>query len=413
MPPEMLGQLFRKHVAFTGGDAGRGTAASELGLAICKGLVEAHGGRIRAESAGLGQDARFTFTLPAAEGKAARAKARPAATRPPGEASAEPRILVVDDDPHTLRHVRDALAKAGYAVSVTAEPGEIADLIRAGRPQLVLLDLVLPGTGGIELMTEVAELSDLPVIFISGYGRDETIARAFEAEHRERPGRERHPVRAAGIVHTAPSRSICSHRAFRTSPERAAVSTRNSNASMAPEIRAGAAHPRERRPDLRVGQRAHVLLAYRGLRERRGEHVARGVVVAVPLRHRPLHDRADALAHPSGGHALGGPDGQQHRHDVGGGDGVDALASKARQDVVAHAGAPLALGAIALPVPGVDRDYGLIGFLEGGHLLHAPPGVAALGDGARVGERLLAGHGEGDHRDKSRGRGWSWRRWGR
>ena len=98
-------------------------------------------------------------------------------TRMPEQA----RILVVDDDPHTLRFVRDALDKAGYAVRVTAEPGEIAGLIRAERPKLVLLDLMLPGADGIELMVEVAELSDLPVIFISGYGRDETIARAFEA----------------------------------------------------------------------------------------------------------------------------------------------------------------------------------------------------------------------------------------
>ena len=102
------------------------------------------------------------------------------AKRTPGEAPAKPRILVVDD-PHTLRFVRRALTKAGYAVWVTTEPGELADLIRSVRPQLVLLDLLLPGTGGIELMSEVPELSDLPVIFISGYGGDETIARAFEA----------------------------------------------------------------------------------------------------------------------------------------------------------------------------------------------------------------------------------------
>ena len=181
VPPEMLGQLFRKHVALTGGNAEHGAAANGLGLAICKGLVEAHGGRIRAESAGLGQGARFTFTLPVAEGGDVRAKARPAAKRTSGEAPAKPRILVVDDDPHALRHVRDALSKAGYAVRVTAEPDEMAEIIRAERPKLVLLDLMLPGIGGIELMGEVPELSDLPVIFISGYGRDETIARAFEA----------------------------------------------------------------------------------------------------------------------------------------------------------------------------------------------------------------------------------------
>ena len=181
VPPEMLGRLFAKHVALSGGDAGGGIAASGLGLAICKGLVEAHGGRIRAESEGLGRGARFTFTLPVAEGADAAPKARPVAAHPPGEAPARPRVLVVDDDPNALRFVRDALTKAGYAVRVTAEPGELPDLIRTGKPQLVLLDLMLPGTGGIELMAEVPELSDLPVIFISGYGRDETIARAFEA----------------------------------------------------------------------------------------------------------------------------------------------------------------------------------------------------------------------------------------
>ena len=181
VPPEMLGQLFRKHVAFTGGHAEGGTGAIGLGLAICKGLVEAHGGRIRAESAGLGQGARFIITLPVAEGQEGDAKARPAAKRPPGDATAKPRILVVDDDPETLRYVRSALTAAGYTALVTAEPGEVANLIRTEKPRLVLLDLVLPGTDGIELMEQVPELTDLPVIFISAYGRDETIARAFEA----------------------------------------------------------------------------------------------------------------------------------------------------------------------------------------------------------------------------------------
>ncbi|MDE0349297.1 MAG: response regulator [Gammaproteobacteria bacterium] len=181
VPPELLRQLFRKHVALTGGNLGHGTAASGLGLAICKGLVEAHGGRIRAESAGLAKGARFTFTLPVAEGGGVRAEPRPAAKDAPREPAAKPRILVVDDDPHTLRSVRDALTQAGYAVRVTAEAGQLGELIRTEKPQLVLLDLMLPGTGGIELMGEVTELGDMPVIFISGYGRDETIARAFEA----------------------------------------------------------------------------------------------------------------------------------------------------------------------------------------------------------------------------------------
>ena len=63
---------------------------------------------------------------------------------------------------------------------MTGNPREIAEFVRSHKPQLVLLDLVLPGTAGIELMQRVPALEDLPVIFISGYGRDDTISRALE-----------------------------------------------------------------------------------------------------------------------------------------------------------------------------------------------------------------------------------------
>ena len=60
IPPERLAQLFRKYSAGPGGEPGAGTAGSGLGLAICRGLVEAHGGRIRAESGGPGRGASPT-----------------------------------------------------------------------------------------------------------------------------------------------------------------------------------------------------------------------------------------------------------------------------------------------------------------------------------------------------------------
>ena len=183
--PERLAQLFRKYSGAAVGGRGAGTGGAGLGLAICKGLVEAHGGRIRAESGGVGLGARFTFTLPVA-GEAGAGAPDPAPGIAPGRPAPrqgrEPdRILVVDDDPQTLRHVRDTLAEAGFSPLVTGDHGELGQIIRAERPALVLLDLMLPGTDGIELMRTVPELADLPVIFISGYGRDETIARALEA----------------------------------------------------------------------------------------------------------------------------------------------------------------------------------------------------------------------------------------
>ena len=180
VPPERLPLLFRRYVA--GGDGKPGAGGAGLGLAICKGLVEAHGGRISATSGGLGQGSRFTFTLPAVEDGADGVPAGSPRDRSgaPWNVEERTRILVVDDDPLTLRYVRDALVAAGYAALVTGDPREISSLIRTKEPHLVLLDLMLPETDGIELMQSLPELADLPVIFISGYRRDETIARALE-----------------------------------------------------------------------------------------------------------------------------------------------------------------------------------------------------------------------------------------
>ena len=180
IPAESLPYLFRK---FTSGPAEEQGGDTGLGLAICKGIVEAHGGRIWAESDGPGLGAQFTFTLPTVEaaglGSPARlpsvsTKAAPSSEQPPT------RILAVDDDPRALRYVRDALAADGYEPVVTGDPDEALRLMAERPPQLILLDLVLPETDGIDLMGEMLKTDDVPVIFLSAYGRDELIARAFE-----------------------------------------------------------------------------------------------------------------------------------------------------------------------------------------------------------------------------------------
>ena len=176
VPAEQLLHLFARYSAAAGGTGLRGAS---LGLSICKGLVEAHGGRIRAESGGPGRGTRFTFTMPVAEetvGGAAQERPHPSP-----KTLQRPRILVVDDDPQMLRFVRDALTGASYDPVVTGDAEELPGLVRRHRPALVLLDLLLPGTDGIALLERVPELADVPVIFISAYGRDETIVKALDA----------------------------------------------------------------------------------------------------------------------------------------------------------------------------------------------------------------------------------------
>ena len=176
IPTERLPHLFRK---FSGRDDDDPGGDTGLGLAICKGIVEAHGGRIRAESDGPGLGARFVFTLPAVEEAfVPRARLDLGAQQ---EGNTEGTILVVDDDPQTLRYVRGALADAGYNPVVAAEPEEALLAMEESRPDLALLDVVLPDADGIELMRDILSIVDVPVIFISAYGRDEMVARAFEA----------------------------------------------------------------------------------------------------------------------------------------------------------------------------------------------------------------------------------------
>ena len=135
------------------------------------------GRRVQVWAGGPGSPLRFRLAEEAGDTLAAAVESR---VRGPRTGRELPRILVVDDDPKALRFIRDALATAGYEAIVTGEPGEVSDLLRAKEPALVLLDLKLPGTDGIELMESLPELADLPVILISAYGRDETIARALE-----------------------------------------------------------------------------------------------------------------------------------------------------------------------------------------------------------------------------------------
>ena len=183
IPEESLPNLFRKFSRIDGDERREDTG---LGLAICRGIVEAHGGRIWAESAGPSLGTRFTFTLPTVgEAGSATASLFPPVSegslrQEQSDAEELAGILVVDDDPNALLYVRDTLHQSGYVPIVTGDPEEAIRLMEEERPALALLDMMLPESDGFELMQTILSIYDVPVIFLSAYGQDELIARAFD-----------------------------------------------------------------------------------------------------------------------------------------------------------------------------------------------------------------------------------------
>ena len=182
IPADRLPLLFRKFSRVSEAEREDGPSGSGLGLAICKGIVEGHGGRIWAESDGLGLGARFTFALPVVEGECVGGVVEAASLAPQrvGATGERKRILAVDDDPQALRYIRDALSKAGYEPILTGEPKDVERLMEENKPHLVLLDLMFPEADGIDLMKRILETAEVPVIFLSAYGQEGVIARAFD-----------------------------------------------------------------------------------------------------------------------------------------------------------------------------------------------------------------------------------------
>ncbi|HSD87999.1 MAG TPA: ATP-binding protein [Kofleriaceae bacterium] len=164
-----------------------------IGLTVVKTLVELHGGRVEAASAGVGSGSEFVVRLPAAAPvpRAAHSPERAAQLATPGR-----RVLVVDDNPDIVALLSDVLTWKGFEVEVAMSgPGAI-DAARAFRPEAILLDIGIPGFDGYEVARRLRSdpmFEATRLIALTGYGQQTDRERAHAA------GFHHHLVKPPGL----------------------------------------------------------------------------------------------------------------------------------------------------------------------------------------------------------------------
>lgn len=170
--PELMPKLF---TAFQ-----QGSSPAEglgLGLAICKAVVEMHGGKISARSDGAEAGATFTIELSTVAGQGVAGSSEAPTTQPWRKL----RILMVEDHEHTSLVMSRLLRRSGHEV-VTANTVESAiEVLRSTKLDLLVSDLGLPDGNGFQVMRELAKRSQAKGIAVSGYGMDEDLAQSSAA----------------------------------------------------------------------------------------------------------------------------------------------------------------------------------------------------------------------------------------
>ncbi|HUJ31409.1 MAG TPA: response regulator, partial [Candidatus Acidoferrum sp.] len=91
------------------------------------------------------------------------------------------KILVVDDEPQIRRVLRTTLTSQGYAANEAKSGDEALELIRTERPDLILLDVNMPGRSGLETCREIRSGSDIPIIMLTVRNTERDKVQALDA----------------------------------------------------------------------------------------------------------------------------------------------------------------------------------------------------------------------------------------
>jgi len=170
MPPEVVARAFEPF--FTTKDVGKGTG---LGLSMVYGMAHQSGGAVRIESEpGVGTTVRLYFRRADrdAEVPASGGKTGDELRRGRGQAT----VLVIDDDQDVRHFIAASLEEYGHEVVEAGDGVEGIERFGASRPDLVIIDYIMPGLSGAEVAAHIiATKPDQPILFVSGYSETDEI----------------------------------------------------------------------------------------------------------------------------------------------------------------------------------------------------------------------------------------------
>jgi len=183
IPKEMLAKVFETFTQ-VGRALDRAQGGLGIGLSLVQRLVALHGGTVAAQSDGADQGSTFTVTLPRAQGPGAGPETVADDTDEERGAAPVLRLVVVDDNVDGAESLAELLELSGYQCRTAHSGTHALQIIREYRPQLVLLDIGLPGLSGYEVARELRKdpaHGNLTLVALTGWGSEEDRRQSREA----------------------------------------------------------------------------------------------------------------------------------------------------------------------------------------------------------------------------------------